>query len=165
MIVIGKIGSTFGVHGWLKVQPFTEYAASILEYSPWHLSSDEKNWEAITLEDGRMQADNNTVLVKLKGIDTPEAARLFTGKRIGITREQLPPLPTNQFYWSDLQDLTVINKDGTVLGKVSYLIETGSNDVLVVKGEKEIAIPFIFGKVILGVDLAKKEIQVDWDVL
>jgi 16S rRNA processing protein RimM len=164
MIVIGKIGSTFGVHGWLKVQPFTEYAASILEYSPWHLSSDEKTWEPITPEDGRIQG-GDTVLVKLKGVDTPEAARLFTGRRIGIMREQLPALPTNQFYWSDLQDLTVINKDGTVLGKVSYMIETGSNDVLVVKGEKEIAIPFIFGKVVLSVDLAKKEIQVDWDVL
>jgi len=167
MVIIGKIGSPFGVQGWLKIQPFTEYEANILNYSPWYLSADpdKDDWKKAFLEESRLQADGFSVLAKFKEVNTPEAARLLTGQLIAITREQLPILPENNYYWSDLKNLTVINKDGKVLGKVIYLIETGSNDVLVVKGEKEFGIPFIRNSVILSVDLAKQEIHVDWEII
>ena len=59
--------------------------------------------------------------------------------------------------------LTVVHRDGTELGRVDHLIETGANDVMVVKGEQERLIPFVMDKVILGVDLDKGEIEVDWE--
>lgn len=115
------------------------------------------------IEDAR--AHGNTIIVKLADLNTPEAARLLTGIEIAIKRTQLPTLEKNEYYWSDLIGLTVINKNGEVLGKVIYLIATGSNDVLIVKGENEHAIPYFFGEVVLSVDLAKQEIQVDWELL
>lgn len=162
LITIGKIGSTYGIKGWLKVQSYTELGASILDYSPWYIPKDH-NWTIIEIESGRPH--NNGIIVKLHGVNTPEEARLFTGKEIAITRAQLPPLKENEYYWADLQGLTVINQHGDQLGKVSYLIETGANDVLVVKGEKEHAIPYLPGKVILKVDLEKQEIHVDWEII
>jgi len=160
-ITVGKIGSTYGVHGWLKIQSYTEYGATILEYKPWFLSSGKDNWEEIQVEDGRIHG--NGVIAKLVGVDSPEQARLYTGRLIAITREELPKLPKDEYYWSDLEGLTVINKNGDVLGKVSYLIATGSNDVLVVKGDKEYAIPYI-PSAIISIDLEKQEIHIDWDV-
>jgi len=105
------------------------------------------------------------IIVKFNGIHTPEEARQLTGKLIEIERSHLPTLPKNEFYWSDLEGLTVINKNGDILGKVIYLIETGSNDVLVVKGKREFAIPYLLGSVVTSVDLEKQEIHVSWDIL
>lgn len=160
-IILGKIGAAYGIHGWLKIRTYTEYGENILNYQPWYLGSGEDQWQEITVEDSKPHGGG--IIVKFPGINSPEEARLFTGKTIAIQREQLPELTKGEYYWSDLEGLTVINQRGETLGKVIYLIETGSNDVLVVKGVKEIAIPYLPGKVVLQVDLKMKEIHVDWE--
>jgi len=162
-IKVGKVGSTFGVNGWLKIQSYTEFGASILDYQPWYLVDATNQQSPITIEDSQIR--DTGILVKFAGIETPEEGRLLTGKFIEIDRHLLPTLPSNQYYWSDLIGLTVINKNGENLGKVIYLMETGSNDVLVVKGQKEHAIPYLLGSVILKVDLEKEEITVDWEII
>lgn len=162
-VKVGKIGSTYGIQGWLKIQSYTEFGASILDYSPWYLSGGPHERSLINIEEGRIHG--NGIIAKFAGINTPEDARLLTGKIIEVDRSQLPPLPKNEFYWSDLEGLTVLNKNGDILGKVIYLMATGSNDVLVIKGDKEHAIPYLPGSVILSVDLDKQEIRVDWELI
>jgi len=161
-VVIGRIGSTYGVQGWLKIQSFTEWADNILEYTPWYIEENDE-WKALTITDGRIHGKG--IIVKLAGWDTPEKSRLLSGKKIAIARSQLPALEKDEYYWSDLEGLTVINQDGEILGKVSYLISTGSNDVLVIKGETEFAIPYLPEDVIKRVDLEKQEIHVHWELL
>jgi 16S rRNA processing protein RimM len=100
--------------------------------------------------------------VQLKDCYTPEEARAFTNVSIGVFRDQLPPLPNNEYYWSDLEGLTVVNLQGIELGTVAYLFETGANDVIVVQGTKEHLIPYVPGPIIKNVDLNKR-IEVDWD--
>ena len=63
----------------------------------------------------------------------------------------------------DLEGLEVVQRDGSVVGTVAYVMETGANDVLVTKGERERLIPFIVDEVILDVDLAKGVISIDWE--
>lgn len=162
-IVIGKFGSTYGVNGWIKILAYTEFGSNILEYLPWYIKHENDTWTTIKVESGRIHGKG--IIAKLAGINTPEEARLMTGKTIAVTRSQLPALKENEYYWSDLIGLTVINANGEILGKVTYLIETGSNDVLVVKGEKEHAIPYLLGKVIKNIDLNNQEIHVDWELL
>jgi 16S rRNA processing protein RimM len=162
LIMIGKIGSTFGVRGWLKIFSYTESSVNIFTYHPWLIENNQGEWNPIEVEDTQTQGDR--LLVKFANINNPEDARLLTGKFIAIPRDQLPVLKKNEFYWSDLVGLTVINKQGDVLGKVIYLMETGSNDVLVIKNDKEHAIPFIMDSVILNIDLEKQEIHVDWEL-
>ena len=82
---------------------------------------------------------------------------------IAVPREQLPELAENEYYWSDLQGLTVVNLDGIELGEVSHLFETGANPVVVVKGERERLIPYIWGQAIRDVDLQAGRMIVDWD--
>lgn len=162
-VTAGKIGSTYGIQGWLKIHTYTEFGASLFEYKPWYLSSGNDEWNAIEVEDGRIHG--NGIIAKLAGINTPEDARLLTGKMIAITRSQLPKLKKEEYYWSDLVGLTVLNKNGEILGKVIYLMETGSNDVLMIKGDKEHAIPYLPGDIITNINLVKQEMHVDWELI
>lgn len=164
-ITVGKIGSTYGVKGWLKIQAYTEFGASILDYQPWYLSDSQHDWKQVQVEDGREHG--NIVVAKIAGLNTPEEARLLTGKLIAIQRSQLPELNKDEYYWSDLVGLTVINQRNEALGKVAYLIETGSNDVLVIKDAdgKEHAIPYLPGRVVSEVNLERQEIRVDWELI
>lgn len=160
-VAVGKIASPYGIQGWIKVRSYTEITEDILSYTPWFLSDPHETWREVRLKQGKKHGQG--LIVKLVGIHTPEEARLLSGKTIAIIRSQLPPLKKNSYYWSDLEGLTVINKEGKVLGQVIYLMATGSNDVLVVKGDKEFAVPYRVNSVILNVDLEKRNIQVDWE--
>ena len=162
-VIVGKVGSPYGVHGWLKIHPYTEPHHNILQYFPWYMLSTANQWQRIEVEESRLY--KNGVIAKFPHIHTPEEARLLTGKNIAVTRSQLPKLKKNEYYWSDLLGLTVVNIKGEIYGKVIHLIATGANDVLVVKGTKEHAIPYLFGSVILEVDLAKQTILVDWELI
>lgn len=160
---IGKVGSTFGVKGWLKIQAYTENHADMLTYQSWYLSTDGEHW--VKMDNIKGQVHGRGLIVKFPGIDTPEDARLLTGKTIAIPKEQLPALKKDQYYWSDLEGLNVINQHGENVGTIRYLMETGSHDVLVIKRgqEKEWAMPYLPGKTITKVDLLTKEIHIDWE--
>ena len=85
-----------------------------------------------------------------------------------ITEEQLPRLKKGEYYWRDLIALKVINQDGTLLGKVSEMIETGANDVFIVtngdKNKQKILIPYVTGVYIRKIDLINQTMNVDWVV-
>ena len=163
-LIVGKIGPTYGIQGWLKVLSYTEVDTDLLKYTPWLIQDKHPtSWREIAVENGKKHG--NYLIAKFVGINTPEEARLLTGKHIAIDRAQLPKLKSNHYYWTDLEGLTVINQRGEVLGIVMYLLATGSNDVLVVKGKKEHAIPYLPKTVILDIDLLEKKILVDWELI
>lgn len=161
-IIIGQIGSPYGVKGWIKINAYTDRVTNVLEYNPWYVEN-VAGWKCIQIQ--ASHAHGKGVIVKLKGFETPEQVKLLAGKKIAVLRSQLPPLTNKEYYWNDLQGLTVIDQHGHSLGKVIYLIETGANDVLVVKGDKEHAIPYLPGKVVIRVDLVKQELHVNWEVI
>jgi 16S rRNA processing protein RimM len=162
-ILIGKIGAPYGVKGWIKVMAFNDSGTSILDYKPWHIGDNRGNWQIAKVESAKSYGKG--YIAKFEGIDTPEDARILTGKTLSIVKSQLPKLAPNEFYWADLEGLTVINHLGKNLGTIAYLIETGSNDVLVVKGEKEHAIPYLMDDIIKSIDVESKTMHVDWDEL
>ena len=131
-----------------------------MNYDRWLLSGKD-GWQEATVAEG--QRHGKTVIVRIDGYDDRDQAAGLIGTEIGIPKDELPETGDDQYYWSDLEGLSVVHRDGTVLGKVNNLLETGANDVMVVKGETERLIPFVMDKVVLGVDLAKGEIRVDWE--
>lgn len=161
-LIIGTIGSTYGIKGWLKILSYTEKVANILDYSTWYVES-SSGWKTIHVEDGKEYGKG--VIAKLIGYNNPEQAKLLSGKKIAILKSQLPKLPKNEYYWSDLIGLKVIDQQGESLGKVIFLMSTGANDILVVKGVKEHAIPYLLGDVVKSIDLEKGEIHVDWEII
>lgn len=162
-VVIAKIGATYGVQGWLKVFPFTAQLTDILQYQPWYVES-TAGWQRMQIKEGREH--NKCLVVKVAGYNQPESARTLTGKKIAIQHSQLPALKKDEYYWTDLEGLTVINQHGEELGHILYLLETGANDVLVIKNQgKEHAIPYLPGKVVMQVDLVNRRMHVDWDLI
>ena len=73
----------------------------------------------------------------------------------------MPPPEANEFYWSDLIGLTAVNREGVELGKVDSLMESGAHDLLVIKGKREVLIPFV-ERFVGKVDVAAGRIEVDW---
>lgn len=160
-IELGRISGIFGLKGWVKVFSHTRPMEQILDYNPWLLTRNHES-KPYRLLKGKRQG--KTVIAYLDSIETPEAATLLGGMRISIQRVQLPKPTDNEYYWADLVGLSVQTINHVVLGKIETLIETGSNDVLVVQGDRERLIPFIQGQVIKQVDLQTGIVVVDWDL-
>ena len=165
-VVVGKLLGPYGIKGWMKLYSHTDPMDNISEYNPLWVHR-EGNWQPINVE--RVQRHGKGLVAKIAGCDDREQVPAFTGCELAIKREQLPDLQDDDFYWSDLEGLTVKTLDGDCLGKISHLFETGSNDVMVVKGNadsidrQERLIPYLWEDVVQQVDLAKGEITVDWD--
>ncbi|PVZ85652.1 ribosome maturation factor RimM [Serratia sp. S1B] len=166
-IVLGKMGSTYGIRGWLRVFSSTENAENIFDYQPWFIQRSGQ-WQLIELEDWKRH--NQDLIIKINGVDDRDAANLLTNFEIVVDSEQLPPLEEDDYYWKDLMGCQVVTTSGYELGKVVDMMETGSNDVMVVQanlkdafGMKERLVPFLHGQVIKKVDLAAKIIEAEWD--
>ncbi len=160
-IVVGRISGLYGVRGWVKVFSHTQPRENILTYATWYLKK-QGAWAAAELETGRVQGKG--IVAKLRGCDDRDAAAALMGHSVAIRREQLPEAAPDEYYWAELQGLRVCNLEGIELGVVDHLLETGANDVLVVKQDgNERLIPFVQGQFVKQVDLAEGLITVDWD--
>jgi 16S rRNA processing protein RimM len=161
LIKIGEITSSFGIKGWLKIFSFTDERARILDFTPWIIKKPHAEPANYTLSDGALHGKN--VIAKLKEIDTRNQADTFIGSEIFIRQEQLPRPQQGEYYWSDLLGIAVSTLSNVPLGYIDSMLETGANDVMIIKGEREYAIPFIHGQVIISIDLPEKKMIVDWD--
>lgn len=167
MIVMGHIIGPYGVHGWIKINPYTEHLDGLMEYSQWWLGNENSEWQKVHVANGHIYG--TALLVKLKEYSDRTQATKLKGIQIAIPRDWLPDLPENGidgYYWTDLINAEVLNLKGEKLGTVVGLFETGANDVLRIiridQEKKEILIPCI-SQYIVKVDLKNAQIIVDWD--
>lgn len=157
----GQISGVFGVKGSVKVFSHTDPRENIVHYSPWLL---EKNGQTRLVDVISGQRQGLTVVASLEGVRDRDEALALIGWNILILRSQLPQPAPNEYYWLDLIGLKVQNQENVYLGIVDHLLETGANDVLVVKdGELERLIPFLQSITVLTIDLSAGVMIVDWD--
>ena len=159
-VVLGRIAGLFGVKGWVKVFSYTEPREGLLKYRDCLIRHGDA-WRPADVAEGRRHGKG--LIVRLQGVEDRDHAGELVGSDIAVRREQLPEPEPGSFYWADLEGLEVERVDGSNVGRVDYLLETGANDVLVVKGATEVLIPFVPGSVIKNVDLEEGRIVVDWE--
>jgi 16S rRNA processing protein RimM len=159
-VLIGRITGLFGVRGWVRVFSFTDPREAVLGYGPWWVQHDGA-WRPMPLAEGRRHGKG--VIARLESVSDRDQAAALQGSDIAVAPEARPQPEDGRYYWRDLEGLEVRHRDGTSLGRVAYVMETGANAVLVVEGERERLIPFLQGSVILDVDLASATIHVDWE--
>ena len=152
---MGHIAGPYGVLGWLRVQPYSELPDALAQHRIWQVAGEQYVLEAARVHSG-------TLLAKLAGIETPEAARALKGAIVGIARSALPKLPSGEYYWSDLVGLRVVNTRGELLGVVDEVSSNGAHEVLRVAGEQVRLLPWV-GSVVKRIDLAAKGIEVEWE--
>jgi 16S rRNA processing protein RimM len=155
---MGRIGAPFGVAGWIRVQTYTASVESLLAYTTWFVANGPR-WQAQEVQAARVKG--RALVAKLKGCEDRDAAGRLRGREIAVLRDNMPRPASNEWYWADLIGLRVVNVAGEELGQLARIVETGSNDVLVVEGERERLIPFI-EEVVRDVDLAAGVMRLDW---
>ena len=93
-IVLGKLGSSYGIKGWLRVFSSTENTESIFDYQPWFIQRNGV-WQHIEPEDWK--SHNQDMIVKLKGVDDRDAANVLTNAEIVVDSSQLPELDGDDY--------------------------------------------------------------------
>ncbi len=162
-VVLGKLTSSYGVKGWLKVYSYTSPMEGILDYPEWWVRLDGRVTK-YRLTQGRRHGKG--LVANLDGVNDRDAAERLAGAEILLPKSALPELPADEYYWYQLEGLEVVTAEGEALGRVASLFETGANDVMVVRGAadgKERLLPFLPDEVILDVDLDAGRMTVAWD--
>ncbi|KAF3981305.1 MAG: ribosome maturation factor RimM [Methylococcales symbiont of Hymedesmia sp. n. MRB-2018] len=161
LLNVGEISGVFGIKGWVKIYSLTEPRENILNYSPWILKKDNETTQVNVLSG---QRQGKTVVACLETFTDRDIAASYSGWEIFINKSQLPETIEGEYYWADLVGLKVETETGFALGIVDYLLETGANDVLVVKdNETERLIPFLQERIVKNINLESKLMIVDWD--
>jgi 16S rRNA processing protein RimM len=166
-VVLGQIGKPHGVKGWLRLISFTSPVENILDYSELIVAN--KGCSEI-LEIDHFKRSGTNLTVHFAGYDSPEVARNLTGVKVAVLTECLPKLEDGEYYWNEIEGMEVLNHKGVVFGKISRLMETGSNDVLIVEpvegsvDDRERLIPFVKGQIVKEVDSVAKRMVVDWEI-
>jgi 16S rRNA processing protein RimM len=158
MLVLGHVAGIYGVRGWVKVFSETERREDILSYRPWYLGVERT---PCRVAEGKRHGKG--LVARLEGCEDRDLAAALVGQEIAVRRDQLPPHQADELYWADIEGLTVETLDGIPLGKVDHVFATAANDVLVVAGERERLLPFLWDRVVRDVDLERGRIRVDWD--
>lgn len=158
LINVGKIVGSYGYQGMVKIMPLTDFPERFKKLKTVILWQNGKGRE-VAVEAARSHGES--YLLKLQGIDSPEAAKDYRNALLKIDKSQLYPLPENYYYHFQLQGLSVYDEEKGHLGKLTEVLETGANDVYVVQSPEygEILLPAI-KDVILEVNLAAKTMQV-----
>jgi len=169
-VLVGRIQGVWGAAGWVKVYSLTQPPENIFEYQPWQRVGAPG---LIRVSQWRRQGPR--LVARLEGVDDRDAAEALVGTGLAVDRAALPETGKQQFYWSDLIGLEVVNRESVVLGRVRGLIDAGVHDVLEIRpepvavpgtgtdsGSEPVLVPFVPGRFIDGVDLDVGRIRVDW---
>lgn len=158
-VELGRIGSPYGVLGWMHIQSFTEPLEGVLDYPVWGLRLGHTPQTSHRLLDGRIQGRG--VVARLEGVADRDAAALLRGAMIEVRRSALPPPGQREYYQADLVGFAVRNLQGVELGKLDHFVEGPASTMMVVAGTDEFWIPAV-PQYLRKVDLEGRVLSVDW---
>ncbi|MDE5558874.1 MAG: ribosome maturation factor RimM [Ruminococcus sp.] len=149
----GKIVNTHGIKGEVKIMPYTDVPELLCEFDRLFLNKQE-----IFIE--RSRVAKNMVIAKFEGVDTPEQAEKLRNKILYMHRDDLE-LDDDTYFIQDLIGIEVKDVEiGVIYGKIVDVMQTGANDVYVIKGSnREYLIPAI-ADVVVSTDIDKNEMTI-----
>lgn len=167
LVALGEIVATHGVRGLLRFHPYDPGSSPPPTGQPLQLTGrtvhasepSSADSHAIVLEEAR--AHGNVVLLRVRGIDTIDAATPLVGRVIAVHEQDLPAPEPGEVYVYQLAGLEVVTNAGERLGTVERSFSNGANEVLVVQdGPREVLIPMI-ADVVRSIDLAGHRVVID----
>lgn len=154
---VGQIINIHGFKGEVKVYPLTDDVSRFRKIEEVFV---EENDQLIKYVVEEIKFQSNVLIMKLKGIDTEEAANKLRNCYIKVDRKSAVKLPKDTYFICDLIDLEVYDEEGLMLGKIKDVLQTGSNDVYVVQTEgKDILIPAL-KEVVREIDIRNRKLVV-----
>ena len=158
LLRVGVIANTHGIRGEVKVYPTTDDINRFDELREVVLDTGK---EKVELKVEGVKYFKNMVILKFKGLDSINDVERYKGKDLLVTRENAVPLGENEYYIADLIDMEVFGEDGSRLGVLEDVMQTGANDVYVIRLEdgKELLLPNI-DQCVLEVNVEEKMMKV-----
>ena len=153
-VVIGKISAPHGVRGEVRIVPLTDFPERFENLKTVFLEDDSK------MELESVKFSNKFIIAKFKNINSRNDIEIFNGKLLMLNRSDIPSLPEGEYYNFDIIGLEVIDDKGSKLGKITEVLKTGSNDVYVVEGKKQILEPAL-KKVVKEINLVDGFMKVE----
>ena len=170
LVVIGKFTTVYGVKGWVKVHSYTDPMENLFSYAGF-LVERNGNWSPVVFAENKRHGKG--LVARIAGVDDRDIAATYTACNIAISLSALPSLEEDEFYWHQLEGLKVlttgVDGESLLLGVISHMLETGANDVMVVRkcpgsiDKQERLIPYLPDQFIEHIDLEAGEVRVDWD--
>ncbi len=151
---MGRVAGAYGVRGWLKVAPGGGVRDTLAAAQEWWIGATAYAVEAA-------KAHGASVVAKLAGMESREAAQRLQGEEVSVRREALPPPGEGHYYLDDLMGLEVVNEQGERLGVVKRMFSNGAQDVMEVAGGRTHLMPWV-PAVVKAVDLPRGQITVAW---
>ena len=172
LVQVGHILDAWGVKGWFKVQAYSQQADALFSAKRWFLKSGGPKPARRELKISSLREHGEGLVAHAAGVEDRNGAEALKGFELFISRSDFPKAGDGEYYWIDLIGLDVLNRESQALGRVVGLIDTGPHCVLrivpeglpePVKPDQERLIPFV-DAFVDGVDLAARQIRVDWGV-
>ena len=158
-VEVGQVAGVHGIRGAVLLRSFAENSDIFAKGGKILLKGPGKNLQEYILRSSRPH--KGMLLAELQGVLDRNAAEALKGGMILVHRDALPEPEPGEYYWFDLIGMEVLEKDGARLGVLDSIIETGANDVYVIKdGTKEILAPAL-PWVVLSIDLEAGVMTVD----
>lgn len=154
LLVIGKIVNTHGIQGKLRVNSYAESPAVFTSQKFFYIKDEKGDFKKYEVTNAELH--KNVILIELNGVSSIDEAEKLVGTSIFIEKSKLDPLSEDEYYWFEIIGLKVFTEEGTFLGKVESILQTGSNDVYVIHNKKkEYLVPAI-AEVVIKIDVIKK---------
>jgi 16S rRNA processing protein RimM len=139
-VLIGKIVGAHGLKGTSKIQSYAESLEIFKSGTVLLVSSPDGSENHYEID--WIKSHSRGALLTLKEVTDRDQAKSLIGSELYIEKAELPELEAGTYYWSDLIGVNVYTSDDRYIGSVASIIETGANDVYVVKdADKEILVP------------------------
>ena len=162
---VGHITGAYGIRGGIRISPYSSDADALLNVKTWWL--DKPSLHAVEVRTAKMHSGD--VVATLADLSDREVAEALKGASVQVSRSEFPELPDDEYYWSDLIGLDVVNLQGEALGKVTDMMHNGAQSILritpvpdpAIEKAPERLVPFV-DQFVKTVDLEAKKITVDW---
>lgn len=157
-VEVGRVVGAHGVHGAMKVEPWTDPAESVLaQVDQWRLVA--RDGAVVDLVVDSLQVRPDALIARFEPARTREAIQAWKGATLSVRRSVFPPLDDDEYYWSDLVGCKVFDLAGRELGTVTAVLDLGADPLLQVGSG--LLVPFI-ETYVQSVDTAGRRIVVDW---
>jgi 16S rRNA processing protein RimM len=160
------VSGAYGITGSIRVTPFSTEADALLNVKTWWL--DKPGLRAVSVRTTKLHGGD--VVAQLAGVVGRDASEALKGAAVSIPRSEFPELPADEYYWSDLIGLDVVNLQGEALGQVTDMMDNGVQSIFRISPVADPAsdakaperlIPYV-DQYVKSIDLASKKITVDW---
>lgn len=169
-VVVGEVTTPYGLKGWVKIHSHTSPLTNLFDYQPLYLGDGQRPWRPLEFDQYRLHGKG--MVAHVVGCDDRDQALLLSRQQIACSAGQLPEADEGEYYWRDLEGMRVVSRwQGAeqLLGEITGLLETGANDVMVVKpcvgslDRRERLIPWLIDQFVLDVDTRARRVTVEWD--